>query len=48
MTSTPVKAFVDNMFLMSPSIPVTQVLLYHGAVAFGLGCLLEPLNLGLW
>ena len=27
MTSTPVKAFMDDMFLMSPSIPATQVLL---------------------
>ena len=25
MTSTPVKAFMDDMFLMSPSIPATQV-----------------------
>ena len=27
MTSTPVKAFMDDMFLMSLSIPATQVLL---------------------
>ena len=27
MTSTPVKAFMGDMFLMSPSIPSTQVLL---------------------
>ena len=27
MTSTPVEAFMDDMFLMSPSIPATQVLL---------------------
>ena len=27
MTSTRVKAFMDDMFLMSPSIPATQVLL---------------------
>ena len=27
MTSTPVKAFMDDMFLLSPSIPATQVLL---------------------
>ena len=27
MTSTPVKAFMDDMFLMSPSIPSTQILL---------------------
>ena len=27
MTSTPVKAFMDDIFLMSPSIPATQVLL---------------------
>ena len=26
MTSTPVKVFMDDMFLMSPSIPATQVL----------------------
>ena len=33
MTSTPVKAFMDDMFLMSPSIPATQVLLDGCAVA---------------
>ena len=33
MTSTPVKAIMDDMFLMSPSIPATQVLLDHCAVA---------------
>ena len=33
MTSTPVKAFMDDMFLMSPSIPATQVLLDRSAVA---------------
>ena len=33
MTSTPVKAFMDDMFLMSPSIPATQVLLDRCAVA---------------
>ena len=33
MTSTPVKAFKDDMFLMSPSIPATQVLLDRCAVA---------------
>ena len=33
MTSTPVKAFMDDMFLMSPSIPATQVLLDRFAVA---------------
>ena len=33
MTSTPVKAFMDNMFLMSPTISATHVLLNHCAVA---------------
>ena len=33
MTSTPVKAFMDDMFLMSPSIPATHVLLDRCAVA---------------
>ena len=33
MTSTPVKAFIDDMFFMSPSIPASQVLLDHCAVA---------------
>ena len=33
MTSTPVKAFMDDIFLMSPSIPATQVLLNRCAVA---------------
>ena len=33
MTSTPVKAFMDDMFLMSLSIPATQVLLDRCAVA---------------
>ena len=33
MTSTPVKAFMDDMFLMSPSILATQVLLDYCAVA---------------
>ena len=33
MTSTPVKAFMDDMFLMSPSIPATQVLLDRCDVA---------------
>ena len=33
MTSTPVKAFTDDIFLMSPSIPATQVLLDRCAVA---------------
>ena len=32
MTSPPVKAFMDDMFLMSPSIPATQVLLDSCAV----------------
>ena len=34
MTSTPVKTFMDDMLLMSPSIPATQVLLGHCVVAF--------------
>ena len=33
MTSTPVKAFMDDIFLMSPSIKATQVLLDRCAVA---------------
>ena len=33
MTSIPVKAFMDDMFLMSPSIPATQVILDRCAVA---------------
>ena len=33
MRSAPVKAFMDDMFLMSPSIPATQVLLDGYAVA---------------
>ena len=33
MTSTPLKAFMDNVFLISPSIPATQVLLDHCTVA---------------
>ena len=33
MRSTPVKASMDDMFLMSPSIPATQVLLDRCAVA---------------
>ena len=33
MTSAPVKAFMDDMFLMPPSIPATQVLLDNCAVA---------------
>ena len=33
MTSTPVKSFMHDMFLMSPSIPATQVLLDRCAVA---------------
>ena len=33
MISTPVKAFMDDMFLMSPSIPATQVLLGRCTVA---------------
>ena len=33
MASTPVKASVDDMFLMSPSIPTTQVLLDCCAIA---------------
>ena len=32
MTSPPVKAFMDDMFLMSPSVPPTQVLLDSCAV----------------
>ena len=48
MTSTPVKVFIDDMFLMSPSIPGTQVLLDRCAVALiWARILLEPLNLGL-
>ena len=49
MTSTPVKAFMDEMLLMSPSIPATQILLDRCAVALiWVGCLLEPLSLGIW
>lgn len=33
MTFTPVKSFLDDMFLISPSIPVAQVLLDHCAIA---------------
>ena len=33
MASTPVKAFMDDMLLMPPSIPATQILLDRCAVA---------------
>ena len=49
MTSAPVKTFMDNTFLMSPSIPATQVLLDCCAVVLiWARSLLGLLNLGLW
>ena len=49
MTSTPIKAFMDDMILMSLSIPATQVLLGGCALALIWARMsLEPVNLGLW
>ena len=49
MTSAPAKAFMDDMFLLSPSIPATQVLLDLCAVVLIWARMsFRASNLGLW